>query len=226
MATDAMKAIQSLIMAQFGSDFAHREGLGAKPVVTVSRDYGSGGREIATMLARQLDVPTYDRELLDAVAQKTGTRRQLVEELDEKTRGFWDSWIMSILSGENLLEDNYRRYLVKAVLDVLNTGGVIVGRGAHVILASRSVFRVRIVASPEVCARRIAARKNIPLEEARDQVAQKNKGRSEFVWTHFKSRLNDPTAFDLVINTDHLERSEDVVEIILFAMARYYKKRQ
>ncbi|MDP2154681.1 MAG: cytidylate kinase family protein, partial [Sulfuricella sp.] len=144
---------------------------------------------------------------------------------DEKTRGFWDSWIVSMLSGENVLEDNYRRHLVKVVLGILNTGngGVIIGRGAHLVLAHQHVFRVRITASPETCAERVAHKRQVSQEEARQEVARVNEGRSRFVWDVFKKRLNDPAAFDLTINTDRLSKYEEVVEIIIFAM-QYHRR--
>jgi cytidylate kinase len=125
-----------------------------------------------------------------------------------------------MLSGENVLDDNYRRHLVKVVLGILYTGngGVIIGRGAHLILAQRDVFRVRITASPETCAERVARKKSVSPEEARKLVEQVNQNRSKFVWDVFKQRLNEPTAFDLTINTDRLAKYEEVAEIIIFAM--------
>lgn len=217
MATDPFKLVEALLKAQM-----HKGGsqIGTKPVVTLSRDYGSGGREIAGELAKHLAVPVYDKELLDAVVERSGADPHLLAQLDEKTRGFWDSWIVSMLSGENVQDDNYRRHLVKVVLAILNTGngGVIIGRGAHLILAQQDVFRVRIVASPETCAERVAHKRQISQEEARKEVARVNEGRSRFVWDVFKKRLNDPAAFDLTLNTDHLSKYEEVAEIIIFSM--------
>ena len=223
MPTDALKAIETLIRSQFYPQSAHDNRPSQPVVVTISREEGSGGRKIAQMLAEQLGVPLYDKELLNAVVEQSGIDVKLMERLDEKTRGFWDAWIMSLLSGENVLEENYRRHLVKVVLGILHSGGVIIGRGAHVILANQRVLRVRITASSEVCTQRVARSKGISLEEAREQVEQGNQARGRFVWDIFKRRLNDPTGFDLTINTDHLDKSEDVVEIILFALLRYLK---
>jgi hypothetical protein len=218
MATDALKLVETLLKAHAAPGY---KGDGKeRPVITLSRDHGSGGREIAAILAKRLAVTVYDKELLDAVVEQSGANSHLMSQLDEKTRGFWDSWIISLLSGENVLEENYRRHLVKVVLSILNTGngGVIMGRGAHIILAQQNVFRVRITASPETCAARLAAKQQIGLEEARALVAKINDGRGKFIWDVFKHRLNDPTAFDLTLNTDHLSNYEEVVEIILFAM--------
>jgi len=218
MTMDATKLVEAIIKAHAAEMHGGR---GAeRPVVTLSRDYGSGGREIAQQLAKHLAVPVYDKELMDAVVEQSGTNPHLMAQLDEKTRGFWDSWIVSMLSGENVLDDNYRRQLVKVVLGILNTGngGVIIGRGAHLILAQQNVFRVRIIASPETCTERIAQKRQISLEEAHKEIARVNEGRAKFVWDVFKKRLNEPTAFDLTINTDHLSKYEEVAEIIIFAM--------
>ena len=218
MTMDATQLVEAIIKAQAAEMHGGR---GAeRPVVTLSRDYGSGGREIAQQLAKRLAVPVYDKELLDAVVERSGADPRLLAQLDEKTRGFWDTWILSLLSGENLLEENYRRHLVKVVLGILYTGngGVIIGRGAHLILAQQDVFRVRITASPETCAERVAKKRAVSPEDARKLVELVNQNRSKFVWDVFKQRLNEPTTFDLTINTDRVAKYEEVAEIIIFAM--------
>jgi hypothetical protein len=218
MTIDATKLVEAILKAHAAE--MHGVQGAERPVVTLSRDYGSGGREIAQQLAKHLAVPVYDKELLDAVVERSGAEPHLLAQLDEKTRGFWDSWIVSMLSGENVLDDNYRRHLVKVVLGIFNTGkgGVIIGRGAHLVLAQQNVFRVRIIASPETCTERIAHERQISQEEARKEVARVNEGRARFIWDVFKKRLNEPTTFDLTINTDHLSKYEEVAEIIIFAM--------
>lgn len=218
MPTDALKLVETLLKAHAAPGY---KGDGkTRPVITLSRDHGSGGREIAAALAKRMAVPIYDRELLDAVVAQSGANPHLISQLDERTRGFWDSWIISLLSGENVLEESYRRHLVKVVLGILNTGngGVIIGRGAHIILAQQPVFRVRIIASPETCATRLAAKKQISLEEAGKLAAKTNESRGKFIWDVFKHRLNDPAAFDLTINTDHLPDYDEAAELIIFAM--------
>lgn len=222
MTMDATQLVEAIIKAHAAEMHGGR---GAeRPVVTLSRDYGSGGREIAQQLAKRLAVPVYDKELLDAVVERSGADPRLLAQLDEKTRGFWDTWILSLLSGENLLEENYRRHLVKVVLGILYTGngGVIIGRGAHLILAQQDVFRVRITASPETCAERVAKKRAVSPEEARKLVELVNQNRSKFVWDVFKQRLNEPTTYDLTINTDRLAKFEEVAEIIIFAMQYHH----
>lgn len=222
MTMDSLKLVEALLKAEMHESESRR---GAKPVITLSRDYGSGGRKIAKELARRLAVPVFDKELLDAVVEKSGADPHLLAQLDEKTRGFWDSWIISVLSGENVLNENYRRHLAKVVLGIFNTGdgGVIIGRGAHLILARQDVFRVRITASPETCAERVSQERQISPEEAGKEVARVNADRARFVWDAFGKRLNDPAAFDLTLNTDRLDKYEEAAGIIIFAMQ--YRRR-
>lgn len=221
MTHDVHKLIETLLKVQA---YEGKRSTETHPVVTISRDHGSGGREIADLLAKRLNVPVYDKELMDAVVEQSGANPHLMAQLDEKTHGFLDSWIVSTLSGENVQDDYYRRHLAKVVLGIFNTGhgGVIIGRGAHLILARQHVFRVRIVASPETCAERLALKKAISVEQAHKLVAQTHQNRSEFVWNVFKQRLNEPATYDLTINTDRLNKYEDVMEIIIFAMQHHH----
>lgn len=223
MAMDSTKLVEAILKAH-AAEMHGGKGV-QHPVVTLSRDYGSGGREIAQLLAEHLSVPVYDKELMDAVVEQSGTNPHLMAQLDEKTRGFWDSWIISMLSGENVLDDNYRRHLVKVVLGIFNTGhgGIIIGRGAHLVLAQQKVFRVRIIASLETCTARIAHKRQISLEEARKEVDRVNEGRAKFIWDVFQQRLNEPAAFDLTINTDHLSKYEEVTELIISAMQYHHR---
>jgi cytidylate kinase len=108
-------------------------------------------------------------------------------------------------------------FLSTVIRGLYHTGGVIVGRGAHVILAGRDVLRVRIVGSVEACATRVSEQEGISYAEAKRNVQETSKRRGKFIWDMFHSRYNDPTNFDLVINTDYFRKLDDVVEIILLA---------
>lgn len=221
MTTDSLKLIETLLKAQ---TYESKHPPVTHPVVTLSRDHGCGGREVADLLAKRLNVPVYDKELMNAVVAHSSANPHLMAQLDEKTRSVWDNWIVSMLSGENLQDDHYRRQLIKVVLGIFNTGngGILIGRGAHLILARQNVFRVRIVASPETGAERLALKNSISLEQARKLVKEVHQHRGKFVWDIFKQRLNDPTTFDLTINTDQLDKYEDMVEIIVFAMQHHH----
>jgi hypothetical protein len=219
MPTDAYSIIQALVKAQLVSD-TYVRGKKLHPVVALSRSYGSGGEEIGHELAKRLQVGFFDKEILNEIVTQTGGDKYLLEKLDETVKNRWDAWILSFLSGDNVLNENYQRYLVNVMLGILDTGGVIMGRGAHIILAKHNIFRVRIIGSPEICTKRAADTEGLTLEAAHKKVDKMNHERGKFVWDYWKHRVSDQTEFDLVINTDRFENFAAVAELIIAAMHR------
>lgn len=201
MTKDIHDALQILIKAELASSCP----LQHKPVVTVSHDYGSGGRDIAKSLADAFGVPCYDRQLVDAIAASSGIDAELLARLDEQAQMHWTQWLYGFKSLHRLEQAQYYRHLVNLCLNILQSGGVIVGRGAHIILANHRVFRLRLVGSLEHCAARIASREHIEFSLAREKASQANQGKQQFIWDYFQQQLDDPRLFDLVINSDRLE---------------------
>jgi hypothetical protein len=217
MPTDAYGIIQALVKAQLIDD-TYERGEKLHPVVALSRSYGSGGEEIGRALSKRLQVGYFDKEILNQIVSQSGGDKYLLEKLDETVKNRWDAWILSFLSGDNVLNENYERLLINVMLGMLDTGGVIMGRGAHLILAQHEIIRVRIIGSPEVCAKRVMENEGLTLAEARKKVDEMNHQRGKFVWDYWKHRLSDPTEFDLVINTDHFHDFTPVTALIIDAM--------
>jgi hypothetical protein len=217
MPSDAYSIIQALVKAQLIDD-TYERGEKLHPVVALSRNYGCGGEEIGHALSKRLQVGYFDKEILNQIVSQSGGDKYLLERLDETVKSRWDSWILSFLSGDNVLNENYERLLINVLLGILDTGGVVMGRGAHLILAQHEIIRVRIIGSPDVCAKRVAEKEGLALEEARKKVDAMNHQRGKFIWDYWKHRLSDPTEFDLVINTDHFRDFSEVTELIIDAM--------
>lgn len=188
-----------------------------KPVITVSRTIGSGGDEIASAVASRLGVELYDSHIINGIAAEANVSPSLVQTLNERLDAV-DAWIYSAVFGKHVTRDEYVHFLSTVVRGLYHTGGVIVGRAGHVILAGRDVLRVRIVGSVEACATRISEQDGTTYAEAKRKVQESNKRRGKFIWDLFHSRYNDPTNFDLVVNTDYFRRLDDVVELILMAV--------
>ena len=220
MTKDIHDALQILIKAELASSCP----LQRKPVVTVSHDYGSGGRDIAKGVADALGVPCYDRQLLDAIAASSGIDAELLARLDEQAQMHWTQWLYGFKSLHRLEQAQYYRHLVNLCLNILQSGGVIVGRGAHIILANHRVFRLRLVGSLDHCAARIASRERIEFSVARERAAKANEGKQQFIWDYFHQQLDDPRLFDLVINSDRLEIERQMP--MLVAAIRSFDSRQ
>ena len=184
------------------------------PTVIISRSMGSGGDTIARLLGERLGLEVYGSEVLDSVAKQAKVDKKLMSSLHEVAGQSSDAWLYATFFGKNVSRDDYVGHLVSTVRGLYRMGGVILGRGAYIILEGKPVLRVRITGSVEVCAARVAEEDGVPLEEATKKVRESNRKRGKFVWDMFHRRLNDPTHFDIVINTDKLIRLDDAVDLI------------
>ena len=114
-----------------------------KTIITISREFGSGGREIGKKLAEQLNVPFYDKELIEIAAKESGLDKELFEEEDSRTsKGFRLLGALGYSLGGPLstiteLSLNDRLFLVQSqvIEQVAKEGAcVIVGRCADYVL--------------------------------------------------------------------------------------------
>jgi cytidylate kinase len=188
-------------------------------VVTVSRNFGALGKETAQLLADTLEVRCCDRFILQEVARRADVDESLVKVLDEHISHIDKRWWQSLQDRDSFTYEDYYRYLVKTVLSISLKGGVIVGRGANLILGPERAFRVRIIGSPEQCARRIAERENIEYEQALQRVLEVDQERADYIRKLYETDINDPLSYDLVLNSDRYDRVQ-MVELILEAMQR------
>jgi cytidylate kinase len=214
--TDIQTAIQAILASASVADL-HTLQRPAKPVIALSRDHGALGRQIANAVAARLDIPVYDREIIDKIAKRLDADPNTVKMLDESVAKARDMWLMRLFTGKNLSEDSYRNHLVNVILAWGRSGGVIMGRGAHVILATSCALRLRITASADVRQLRVAERCGISAEEAAKQIQEIDSNRGRFVWELFHRRTSDASGFDLILNTDRLTSVEEAAKIVIEA---------
>lgn len=191
-------------------------------VITISRDCGAGGEVIGAELSHYLGIPVYDREILLSIAERSKTSELHVEPHDEQVTSELTSFIFSTITGTHSHAALYRRYLVDVVTDFSKQDCILIGRGAHLILRGKRIFRLRIIASPETGAERIAEEEAIDPDTAVKRVKETNTKRQQSIKTLFQdvdpaSSLDNAHNFDLVINTDHIP-PEQAVPIILIGL--------
>ena len=188
-------------------------------VVTVSRDFGSMGKLVAQLLADTLEVRCCDRFILQEVARRAHVDEELVKVLDEHVSKLNDHWWQHLLNKDAFSYEDYYHYLVKTVLAISRTGGVIIGRGANNILGTKRAFRVRITGSVEQCAKRVASRENISTKESIKLVREVNSERAEYIKMLYDTDINNNTGYDLILNSDRYDRVQ-MVDLILDAMEK------
>lgn len=186
-------------------------------VVTVSRGYGALGKETAQKLADTLGVRCCDRYILQEVAKRANVDVELVRRLDDRVNRINGNWWESLFKGRSYPKERYLQHLVKVVLNISTKGGVIVGRGAHLILGPKRCFRVRIIGSLEKCAERISVREAIGIDAAQQRVQEVDRDRARYLNDLYGVHAGDSSNFDLVLNTDRFTVKETTA-LILDAM--------
>lgn len=144
-------------------------------VITISREFGSGGRTIGKKVAEQLDIPCYDAEIIQEMVKETGFTPEYVKEAGEYTPGnFLSSAFSNRLFGPTN-EDILWEHQYKVITELAQKGPcVIVGRCADYILQDKAdCLKVFIHADMDFRARRIVEvygeREQSPEERLRDK---------------------------------------------------------
>lgn len=173
------------------------------PIITVSRDPGSGGRPIAEKLAKKMGFTYYGQELVDEIAKSAKLRKALLSEVDEKGRSLMIDFVHTLFNPDYVSDVEYMRHLCKVILSVAYKGkAVILGRGANFVVPAASALRVRITASDRVRQRRAVKYEGYTAEEANKINRETEKDRREFVKQYFGENVSQPKHYDLVLNTD------------------------
>ncbi|MEO5332871.1 MAG: response regulator [Magnetococcus sp. YQC-5] len=187
-------------------------------VVAVSRNLGSNGGKIAELLAARLKVQCFGHSMIDELIIQTKTTKTMMSIMDEKLPTPLDSFIYSLFTSADQSVSNYYKNIIKMTLNIAKNGGVIIGRGARLILAKDpNVFRIHIEGSRDICIKRVAQRDGLGLEEAKKKIADTEKERSRFLKGLYKIFPNNRTYYDLVINSDKIE-PQHAVDLIINAM--------
>lgn len=194
-----------------------------KTIITIGRQYGSGGREIGQKLAQIYNIPYYDKELLKVAAKESGLCEELFENFDEKpTTSFLYSLVMDPYAlGYNAnsfeLPLNHKVFLAAfdAIKSVADQGAcVIVGRCADYALADYdNVINVFISGDTEPKLKRIVEEYDVPEDKAKDVMVKKDKQRSSYYNYYTSKKWGDLKSYDLVINSS-LFGIDGTVELI------------
>lgn len=191
------------------------------PVVTVSHQHGAGGGEVVRRLAQQMELDVFDREIVSQIAESTHLSERVVATLDEKARAWLADWLESLASHDFLSRAEYRYELTRVVGTIARHGGaIIVGHGAHLVLGEGEALRVQLVAPLAARVAAVMQRSGRSEREARREVQAVEAGHRAFVMQHFHVDLEDPTRFDMILNTARLGIAGSVAAIRAALLAR------
>ncbi len=180
-----------------------KEGLaGPRPCITVSREPGAGGSEIARKLASDLKMDLMGGQIISRVAESTGMSEKVVATLDEKHVTTLDTWLASLFTARHLWPDVYLKHLTKVIGTIGQHGNaIIVGRGAQFILPVERIFRLRFIAPMEQRIVKVMKDRKCNRDEAESYVTKADADRAAFIKKYFREDIADPSHYDLVLNT-------------------------
>lgn len=203
-----MKPIHQMIEEQVRRwEILRREKTATKtaPVITLSREPGSGGKHVARIVADRLGLDYFHQELINAMAQNADTSTRVVRTLDERGLSMLEDWVSAAISDRHLWPDEVSRMLMQVIGTIGRHGNaIIVGRGANFVLPPENRFRVRIIAPLEKRVNCVAEAFGVSKDEARRRVLRTDSDRRAFVRKYFHSDIRDPNNYDMVLNTGTL----------------------
>ena len=203
-----MKAIHHLIEEQVRRwEILRKEKSEAKilPVITLSREPGSGGKFVAKAVAERLGLELFHQEIINAMAENADTTARIIRTLDERSLSMIEDWVSAAISERHLWPDDFSRVLMRVIGTIGRHGkAVIVGRGANFILPPENRFRVRIIAPLEMRVNHVAETYGVTKKEAQRRVLRTESDRQAFVRKYFYSDISDPANYDMILNTGTL----------------------
>lgn len=183
--------------------------------LTISREAGAGGGNIAQLVGQELGWEVLDKNLLDRVAERFRLSRAMLEQVDETP----SSWVYDVLGTwmdrKIITHDKYVVHLARVVLAAVRRGNVVlVGRGAQFVLPREKGLAVRIIAPQKYRAEQIMRREGLDRAEACRLIEETDRGRREFVLRYFHQHIDDPHLYDLVINVERIGPAAAVQQIV------------
>lgn len=186
--------------------------MACKTIITIGRQYGSGGREIGEKLAADLGIKFYDKELLSRAAKESGLCEELFENHDEKpTNSFLYSLVMDTYSmgySSAAFADmpiNHKVFLAQfnAIKEIANEGPcVMVGRCADYALADyKNCVSVFVEAPLEARIRRIAKKYDLTDAKAKDSIIKTDKKRASYYNYYSNKKWGDASSYNLCIDS-------------------------
>jgi len=192
----------------------------APPLVTITRQYASGGSEIARLVAQRLGWTLIDNEFVDQVARLAGLSPDEVARREERAPGLLErlARTLAVASPEMFIttagappaveadEASLIQVTERVIAEAAAEGRVVlVGRGAQAVLATRpNALHVYVVASKPWRKRHAIDRLGVNLADVDRVLEETDRQRDQYVQTHYGRDRQDLTVYDMVLNAERL----------------------
>lgn len=208
-------------------------------VITIARHFGSGGKTIGEMLAKEMGIPCYALEIIKMASEESGISEALFNQADERLKrtplstrlGSSKAEYMGDLIGPGssqfVSDKNLFNYQAKVMRDLAEKEScVIIGRAADYVLRDNpDVVRVFVHASKEYCIRQTIERRAYTGKDVEKFIEKTDRYRSDFYRYYTGQEWHDARNYDLCLNSERLGFEGCVEEIRSYIGIRFGQKR-
>ncbi len=177
-------------------------------VITISREFGSGGRTVGKMVAEKLGIPCYDQEIIQKIVEESGYCEDFVAEHSEHAA--YGNWLSNAFAFRdyygNSIQDKIWFAQLKTIVELANKGPcVIVGRCADFILKETAdCLKVFIHADPKARAQRIVEQYGESAQAPERRLKDKDKRRAAYYQMYTDQKWGDNKNYDIALSTSSL----------------------
>lgn len=198
------------LMAEQGGEAARRSlaHLSEGPWLSVSRQVGSGASTLVAALADRLGWQVFDQEILREISRNTMTHEAVLAPFDGRAVDGFRDYVGQLLAPDLPAQAEFMRGLTEVVWGLARRGrAIIIGRGANWFLDARFGVRLRVVAPLARRIERLVATQDVTPAAARHRLETLDTERREFARQAFGREIDDPTGYDLVLNTSSFDEA-------------------
>lgn len=160
-------------------------------VITISREYGSGGRYVAKLLAERLNIPCYDAELIRLTAEESGFAKEFVAKNDQTRNNYY-------LTDNQIFEAE-----TKVIKKLAKNPCIIVGRCADYILKNqKNAVKIFLYSDEKSKEKRVTKYYKIPAEKVQKQITKINKERAKHYKFYTNRNWQSIDNYDIMLNVD------------------------
>lgn len=187
--------------------------LGEGPWITVSKQWGSGGVELAQRIGEEMNWQVFDREILITISENTKMKQTVLSRMDERAIGAFNDYIVQLLVPSDPGQLTFLREMVRVIWGIARQGNaVIVGRGANWILDPLYGLRIRIMAPLEHRLQRLP-------EATEREIRERDAEQVSFIQRVYGKRIDDPEGYDLMLNMQSMD-FETAVDVVMAALRK------
>lgn len=201
-------------------------------VITIARQYGSGGKTVGQMVAKELGIPFYSRDILRLASEDSGISEGLFGEADEKlkknpllrfSKNVYDGDVIPPGAGDFVSDKNLFNYQAKIIKKLAETEScVIVGRCADFVLNGYpNVMSVFVHADEQFCFDRAMERNSMSPREMKKFIAKVDKYRGDYYRYYTGRDWSDARNYDLCLDCGKLGFEKCKEEILAYRKVRF-----